>query len=61
MRALCDVADGLNKQVVAEWVENKDVVTILKEMGTPFGQGFYFKTPAPLWEDIPEKIVINAN
>ena len=61
VRALCDVAEGLNKQVIAEWVETEDVLNILKEMGTLFGQGFYFKTPAPLWENMPEKIVINGN
>ncbi len=61
VRALCDVAEGLNKQVIAEWVETKAVLNILKEMGTPFGQGFYFKTPAPLWEDMPKKIASNGN
>lgn len=61
VRALCDVAEGLNKQVIAEWVETKDVMDILKAMGTPFGQGFYFKTPAPLWENTPEKIPLEGN
>jgi len=61
VRALCDVAEGLNKQVIAEWVETKDVMNILTEMGTPYGQGFLFKAPAPLWEDVPERIAINSN
>lgn len=60
VRALCDVAEGLNKQVIAEWVEDHDVLRILNEMGTPFAQGFLFKRPAPLWEDIPERIAIDA-
>jgi len=59
VRALCDVAEGLNKQVIAEWVENRDTMHILTEMGTMFAHGFLFKSPAPLWEDIPERIAIS--
>ena len=47
VRALCDVARGLNKQVIAEWVENQEVVKILIEMGVPYGQGFFFGHPQP--------------
>lgn len=47
VRALCDVARGLNKQVIAEWVENKEVLTILTEMGVLYGQGFVFGHPQP--------------
>jgi diguanylate cyclase (GGDEF)-like protein/PAS domain S-box-containing protein/excisionase family DNA binding protein len=45
--ALCDVARGLNKQVVAEWVENQSVMDILVEMGVQYGQGFLFARPLP--------------
>jgi len=47
VRALCDVARGLNKQVVAEWVENQAVMDILVEMGVQYGQGFLFARPLP--------------
>ncbi|HEV8644752.1 MAG TPA: EAL domain-containing protein [Burkholderiales bacterium] len=47
VRALCDVARGLNKQVIAEWVENKEVLKILTEMGVLYGQGFVFGHPQP--------------
>ena len=47
VRALCDVARGLNKQVVAEWVENQSVMDILVEMGVQYGQGFLFARPLP--------------
>jgi len=56
VRALCDVARGLNKQVVAEWVENRRTLEILNEMGTLYGQGYLFQRPAPLWDDVPERI-----
>ena len=58
VRALCDVAEGLNKQVIAEWVESVEVMNILAEMGTLFGQGYLFQSPVPLWEDVPERIVL---
>ena len=47
VRALCDVARGLNKQVVAEWVEDQTVMDILVEMGVQYGQGFLFARPLP--------------
>ena len=47
VRALCDVASGLNKQVIAEWVENREVMNILTEMGVQYGQGFLFAQPQP--------------
>ncbi|MCC7547651.1 MAG: EAL domain-containing protein [Burkholderiales bacterium] len=60
VRALCDVARGLNKQVVAEWVENRRTLEILNEMGTLYGQGYLFQRPAPLWDDPPERITLSA-
>jgi len=48
VKALCDVAHGLNKQVIAEWVEDREVMNVLTEMGTQYGQGYLFHRPAPL-------------
>ena len=48
VKALNDVAKGLKKQVIAEWVENQDVLKALVDMGTQYGQGFLFKRPVPL-------------
>jgi len=55
VKALCDVAQGLNKQVIAEWVEDREVMKILTEMGTVYGQGYLFHRPAPLWDTVPEQ------
>jgi len=60
VRALCDVARGLNKQVVAEWVENRRTLEILNEMGTLYGQGYLFQRPQPLWDEPPERITLAA-
>jgi EAL domain-containing protein (putative c-di-GMP-specific phosphodiesterase class I) len=53
VRALCDVARGLNKQVVAEWVEDQAVMDILLEMGVQYGQGFLFARPLPFPAGVP--------
>jgi diguanylate cyclase (GGDEF)-like protein/PAS domain S-box-containing protein len=48
VRALNDVAHGLDKQVIAEWVETPEVLNLLLGMGTQFGQGYLFQRPIPL-------------
>jgi EAL domain-containing protein (putative c-di-GMP-specific phosphodiesterase class I) len=48
VRALNDVANGLSKQVVAEWIETPDALKLLTTMGAQYGQGFLFKRPVPL-------------
>ena len=53
VRALCDVARGLNKQVVAEWVEDQAVMDILVGMGVQYGQGFLFARPLPFPAAVP--------
>jgi diguanylate cyclase (GGDEF)-like protein/PAS domain S-box-containing protein len=61
VKAVCDIAKGLNKQVIAEWVEDREVMKILTEMDTVmYGQGFLFYRPAPLWEQVPEKLAMSA-
>jgi diguanylate cyclase (GGDEF)-like protein/PAS domain S-box-containing protein/excisionase family DNA binding protein len=52
VRALNDVANGLSKQVVAEWIESPEVLKILVGMGAQYGQGFLFSEPIPLEETI---------
>ncbi len=48
VRALNDVAHGLDKQVIAEWVETPEALNLLLGMGTHFGQGHLFQMPIPL-------------
>ena len=52
VRALNDVARGLSKQVVAEWVESPEVLKLLMGMGVQFGQGYLFQRPVPLEDTI---------
>jgi diguanylate cyclase (GGDEF)-like protein/PAS domain S-box-containing protein/excisionase family DNA binding protein len=48
VQALLYVAQGLRKQVIAEWVESAAVADLLRDMGAQFGQGFLFREPLPL-------------
>jgi len=48
VKALNDVAKGMNKQVIAEWVETPEVLKLLQDMGAQFGQGYLFQRPALL-------------
>ncbi len=48
VKALNDVAKGMSKQVIAEWVETTEVLKLLQDMGAQFGQGYLFKQPALL-------------
>jgi EAL domain-containing protein (putative c-di-GMP-specific phosphodiesterase class I) len=60
VEALCYVGKKLNKQVIAEGVEDPQILKILTEMGTVYGQGFLFDRPAPLWDQSPGKLVVSG-
>jgi diguanylate cyclase (GGDEF)-like protein len=60
VKALCDVAHGLHKQVIAEWVEDRDVMKALTEMGAEYGQGYLFQRPAPLVTEASEQLAMVA-
>ncbi|MFZ5557394.1 MAG: putative bifunctional diguanylate cyclase/phosphodiesterase [Pseudomonadota bacterium] len=51
VRALCDVARGLEKQVIAEWVEDAESARILTDIGVQYGQGYLFERPSPLFAE----------
>jgi len=57
VRALNDVARGLDKQVIAEWVETPEALNLLLGMGTQFGQGYLFQRPALLEASVAPVIV----
>ncbi len=47
VRSLCDVAKGLNKHVIAQWVETPEVLALLKPLGVEFAQGNHIAHPKP--------------
>lgn len=52
VRALNDVARGLSKQVVAEWVESTTALEVLVDEGVQYGQGYLFQKPIPIEQTI---------
>ena len=48
VKAIVDVARGLRKQTIAEFVGSQDAVELLREYGVDYAQGFYLGKPSPL-------------
>lgn len=46
VKALVDVAKGLGRKTIAEFVENREVLTLLRTYGVDFAQGYYIGRPA---------------
>jgi EAL domain-containing protein (putative c-di-GMP-specific phosphodiesterase class I) len=59
VKALNDVAQGMGKQVIAEWVETPEVLKLLQNLGAQYGQGYLFSKPA-LLEDRRGGGLVNA-
>ena len=45
VKALIDVAKGLGKKTVAEFVETKEILTLLQQYGVDYAQGYYIGRP----------------
>lgn len=50
VKAIYEVATALGKSTVAEFVENKETLQILSELGVTFAQGYYLGKPKPVEE-----------
>ena len=59
VKALNDVARGMGKQVIAEWVETPEVLKILQDIGAQYGQGFLFSRPALLEDRVESDLAGN--
>jgi len=46
IKAIVDIAHGLNKKIVAEFVEDENSLELLVALGVDYVQGFYFQTPS---------------
>jgi len=47
VRAIKVLADGLELETVAEFVDDAVTAELVREMGITYGQGYYFGRPAP--------------
>ena len=48
VRAMVDLAHGLGKQTIAEFVEDEETLQLLTELGVDHAQGYHIGKPAPL-------------
>lgn len=46
VRAVTEMAHGMGKRVTAEFVENEEIVRILREIGVDYAQGYHIGRPA---------------
>jgi diguanylate cyclase (GGDEF)-like protein/PAS domain S-box-containing protein len=54
VKALIDVAKGLGRKTIAEFVENKDILTLLRQYGVDYAQGYHIGRPQPQLQEVPE-------
>jgi len=53
IEALVSLAHGLNKQTIAEGVEDHETELFLRRRGVDLAQGFHIGRPAPIADDVP--------
>ncbi|MDH5358677.1 MAG: EAL domain-containing protein [Gammaproteobacteria bacterium] len=51
VKALVDIAKGLGKKTIAEFVENKEILTLLRAYGVDYAQGYYIGHPQDTLRD----------
>jgi diguanylate cyclase (GGDEF)-like protein/PAS domain S-box-containing protein len=52
VRSINDMAHALGKETIAEFVESKAVLDLLREIGVDFAQGYFISRPKPLPTDV---------
>ena len=53
VRALCAFASETGSQIVAEGVETRQQLEVLRELGVGLGQGFLWARPGPIRTEVP--------
>lgn len=53
VKALVDVARGMGKKTIAEFVENSETLALLHTFGVDYAQGYYIGKPQPHFLDEP--------
>ena len=48
VKSITDIAHSMGKRVVAEFVENEEILRLLGEIGVDYAQGYHIGRPAPL-------------
>ena len=47
VKAMVDIADGLGKKCIVEFVENEETLSLVRQMGVKYAQGYYLGRPSP--------------
>ncbi len=47
VRTVLALVNALGGAVIAEGIEDADELAVLRDLGVPFGQGYYLGRPAP--------------
>lgn len=47
VKAIVDIANNLDIKTIAEFVENEEIVNILRDIGADMGQGYHLGRPSP--------------
>lgn len=50
VKALIEVAHGLGKETIAEWVNGEETLHLLQEYGADYAQGYHIGAPRPVSE-----------
>jgi len=61
VKSIVDVAKGLNKKTVAEFVENEETYELLKKLGVDMVQGYYLHKPDKTPPQMSEATSISTN
>jgi len=56
VKALVDVAKGMGKKTIAEFVENAETLALLHVFGVDYAQGYYIGKPQPEFLDGPPEL-----
>ncbi|WFD11092.1 EAL domain-containing protein [Tepidibacter hydrothermalis] len=49
LNALVYISKNYDAKIIAEYVENKEVIKVLEKLGVEYGQGYYFGKPEPIF------------
>jgi diguanylate cyclase (GGDEF)-like protein len=61
VKAIVEVARGLGKETIAEFVQDQQTVTLLQEFGVDFVQGYYIGRPRELHRTLLESALAQAS
>ncbi|MDX5475112.1 MAG: EAL domain-containing protein [Bacillaceae bacterium] len=59
VKSILDIGNNLQLIVVAEGIETEEHLRLLKDLGCPIGQGYYFSPPLPV--SVLEELYLSNN